>query len=134
MKTVYKISMMCLLAVFLGSCASQTGGTASADKDKPAKDYSSYTNMADVLRSVGGIQVSGYGQNVTVTLRGVNTFTGDTQPLYVVNKIPMGTDYGLINQIAPQDIDDIRVLKGTYAINRYGNLGRNGAILITTEK
>ncbi|MDQ8003558.1 MAG: SusC/RagA family TonB-linked outer membrane protein [Pedobacter sp.] len=85
-----------------------------------------------------------------VVIRGATSITGNNQPLYVVDGIPMdnsnygqvGTDqYGAgvdmgdaISAINPDDIESISVLKGPAAAALYGSLAGNGVILITTKK
>ena len=51
------------------------------------------------------------------------------EPLYVVD----GKITKLINQVPPQDIESIDVLKGPSAIANYGTMGKNGVVLITTK-
>lgn len=84
-------------------------------------------NMGSLLSGqVAGLQVSnppGMLQGPKFSLRGKN-------PLIIVDNIPVDTDF---YDIAPEDIADINVLKGTSASALYGSRGRNGAILITTK-
>jgi len=89
-----------------------------------------------------------------VIIRGNTSITGNNQPLYVIDGIPMdnsnygqvgngmyagGTDLGVdmgdaISAINPDDIDKISVLKGPAASALYGSMAANGVILITTKK
>ncbi|KAA8476596.1 TonB-linked SusC/RagA family outer membrane protein [Arcticibacter tournemirensis] len=85
-----------------------------------------------------------------VIIRGNTTVTGNNQPLYVVDGIPIdnsnyggtgsgmyaqGYDFGdAISAINPDDIDKISVLKGPSASALYGARAANGVILITTKK
>jgi TonB-linked SusC/RagA family outer membrane protein len=85
-----------------------------------------------------------------VIIRGNTSVTGDNQPLYVIDGIPMdnsnygstgggkfadGFDLGdAISAINPDDIDKISVLKGPSASALYGSSAANGVILITTKK
>ena len=85
-----------------------------------------------------------------VIIRGSTTVTGNNQPLYVIDGIPMdnsnyggagsgqyagGLDMGdAISAINPDDIDKITVLKGASASALYGSRAGNGVILITTKK
>ena len=86
------------------------------------------------------------GGTTRFTIRGNNNITGDNQPLIVVDNVPIANDPGLtdigrgkdwgsaINNINPNDIEDITVLKGPTASALYGSRGGNGVILITTKK
>lgn len=88
--------------------------------------------------------LSGSGTNITI--RGVSTITGSSQPLFVVDGVPFNSNtntnasfvYG--NQtpsrfldLDPNNIENISVLKGLSATTLYGELGRNGVILVTTK-
>ncbi|OYU57123.1 MAG: SusC/RagA family TonB-linked outer membrane protein [Chitinophagaceae bacterium BSSC1] len=88
--------------------------------------------------------LSGSGTNIVI--RGVNTINGSSQPLFVVDGVPFdgGTNtqasfvYG--NQTSsrfldldPNNIESVDVLKGLSATTMYGELGRNGVILVTTK-
>ena len=85
-----------------------------------------------------------------VIIRGNTSITGNNQPLYVVDGVPIdnsnygqvgggkyssGFDFGdAISAINPDDIDKISVLKGPSASALYGSRAGNGVILITTKK
>jgi len=85
-----------------------------------------------------------------VIIRGNTSITGNNQPLYVIDGIPMdnsnygqvgsttyagGVDMGdAISAINPDDVDKISVLKGPSAAALYGSSAANGVILITTKK
>jgi TonB-linked SusC/RagA family outer membrane protein len=108
-------------------------------------------NLGNALTGrVAGVSSSGPltgpGGSSRVLIRGNNSLTGDGQPLYVVNGIPMnntnlgsagmwgGADLGEgLSSINPDDIEEISVLKGAAAAALYGQLARNGVVLITTK-
>lgn len=90
--------------------------------------------------------LTGPGGSSKVIIRGINSLTGDNQPLYVVNGIPLsnnnfgsagmwgGADLGEgLSSINPDDIEEITVLKGGAAAALYGQIAKNGVILITTK-
>ncbi len=103
---------------------------------------------------VAGVNVSGVatGPNgaTNVVIRGITSMTGSSQPLYVLNGIPLvnnnynttdivsgygGKDGGDgIGDINADDIESLSVLKGAAATALYGYRGANGVILITTKK
>ncbi|GAA3617618.1 SusC/RagA family TonB-linked outer membrane protein [Flavivirga amylovorans] len=70
------------------------------------------------------------GSALGITIRGNLSLTGDNQALIVIDNVPSSA--GLIN-VDPNDIKNITVLKGLNAAVLYGNLGRNGVILIETK-
>ncbi|MFY0653486.1 MAG: SusC/RagA family TonB-linked outer membrane protein [Cyclobacteriaceae bacterium] len=86
-----------------------------------------------------------------VVIRGVSSVTGNNQPLYVIDGIPLDNtsgdddvsvwngggdiDYGdPLSQINPDDIESVEVLKGANGSALYGSRAANGVILITTKK
>ena len=85
-----------------------------------------------------------------VLIRGNTTISGNNQPLYVVDGVPIdnsnyggvgggkyasGQDFGdAISAINPDDVDKITVLKGPSASALYGGRAGNGVILITTKR
>lgn len=113
------------------------------------------TNAVSALSGkVAGLQVISSGGNMggssRVLLRGINSIAGNNQPLYVIDGTPIdntdlnttatingsaGKDVGnLIQDINPDDIQNITVLKGPSAAALYGARAANGAIIITTKK
>ena len=77
-------------------------------------------------------QVNGSpGASSSIRIRGINSITASSEPLYVVDGLLGGGDLSTIN---PSDIADISVLKDASATAIYGSRGANGVILITTKK
>jgi TonB-dependent SusC/RagA subfamily outer membrane receptor len=109
------------------------------------------TNVADLLTGkVAGIQVTNssgsVGSSTRVQLRGINSLKGNTQPLYVIDGVPIdnenfgnassfgGVDVPTgISDINPDDIESITVLKGPAASALYGVRASNGVIVIKTK-
>ena len=90
---------------------------------------------------------SGAGGSTKAVLRGDKSLMGLSEPLYVIDGIPMvnnkggqpgsygGTDGGDgLSQINPADIESMNILKGANASILYGSQGANGVVLITTKK
>jgi TonB-linked SusC/RagA family outer membrane protein len=88
--------------------------------------------------------LSGSGTNILI--RGVSTINGNSTPLFVVDGVPFDastnaqSDFRFGNQtssrfldIDPNNIESVSVLRGLSATTLYGELGRNGVILITTK-
>ncbi|WP_187261612.1 SusC/RagA family TonB-linked outer membrane protein [Pontibacter beigongshangensis] len=78
------------------------------------------------------------GETPSVSIRGNRSLTADNGPLYVVDGIPIVAALGVtsfsINDIHPNDIASVEVLKDASATAIYGSRGANGVILITTKK
>lgn len=113
--------------------------------------FSKVSPMQALSGQVAGLNISssgsGAGGSAKVTIRGTNSLTGSNEPLYVIDGVPLdnsggasgaqygGTDYGnAANNINPDDIESISVLKGGAAAALYGSRGQNGVIMITTKK
>ncbi|MFB0904199.1 MAG: SusC/RagA family TonB-linked outer membrane protein [Nonlabens sp.] len=113
---------------------------------------SSQTNVADALKGkVAGVTISSAstdpGASSGVIIRGFSSLTGNNQPLYVVDGIPInngssfssslsgGYDFGRgSGDINPEDIETMSILKGAAATALYGSRAASGVILITTKK
>ncbi|WP_158594606.1 SusC/RagA family TonB-linked outer membrane protein [Ulvibacterium marinum] len=70
------------------------------------------------------------GGGIKVRIRGVNSITGNNDPLVVVDGI-IGGDLSTLN---PNDIENLQVLKDASATAIYGVRGSNGVILVSTKK
>ena len=70
------------------------------------------------------------GAGTRVRIRGIGTIA-NSNPLYVVDGVPVGND---INYLAPSDIESIDVLKDAASAAIYGSRGANGVVLVTTRK
>ena len=110
------------------------------------------TNVINSMAGrVAGLVVSGTASGPSgssrVMLRGATEMTGNNQPLYVVDGVPLdntnfgsaGTNGGYdlgdgISSINPDDIESMTVLKGPAASALYGSRASHGVILITTKK
>lgn len=72
------------------------------------------------------------GSAAAVTIRGVNSISSGTTPLYVVDGVPVAaTQFASMN---PNDFETVSVLKDASATSLYGSRGANGVIVITTKK
>lgn len=116
-------------------------------------------NMITALAGkAAGVQInknsSGIGGSAKVSLRGIRSASGDNQPLYVIDGVPMlniGTEQAYsaiggtanagnrdggdgISNLNPEDVESISILKGAPAVALYGSQAANGVILITTKK
>ncbi|MFH5834268.1 SusC/RagA family TonB-linked outer membrane protein [Halalkalibaculum sp. DA3122] len=98
-------------------------------------DQSLSGQMAGVrVRTSNGIP----GGGPQIKIRGIAAVGAGSDPLYVVDGFPLPTSSDQIsnpiNDIAPQDIESITVLKDASATAIYGSRGANGVVLITTKK
>ncbi|HEX3009293.1 MAG TPA: TonB-dependent receptor [Bacteroidales bacterium] len=89
------------------------------------------TSLAGRLAGVFAVQNSGEPgyDGATFWIRGVNTFTGNTNPLVLVDNVERDLD-----DVDPEEIADFTILKDATATAVYGVRGANGVVLITTKK
>lgn len=94
--------------------------------------------MQAVQGSVSGINISQTssipGEGPSMLVRGGGSITASTAPYVVVDGIPISKMDGSINDINPNDIASIEILKDASAVAIYGMNGANGVILITTKR
>ena len=111
--------------------------------------YSKEQNVIGSLAGkVAGVQVTGssgasMGGTQTIKIRGINSLSGEGQPLIVVDGTPIsnqnfagagGADFGNLSQdINTSDIKSVNVLKGPAASALYGIRGQYGVVMITTK-
>lgn len=103
----------------------------------------------DLLQGrAAGVQMTGtsgvVGSRANIRIRGVASITGGGEPLFVVDGVPLndGTysnGFGAqslnpLQDLNPNDIENISVLKDASAVAIYGSRGANGVIIITTKK
>ena len=132
-------------------------GYAVADvkSDELLKSRGGLTNpINSLVGKVSGLQISGSSGNIggssKILIRGAKSISGNNQPLFVIDGVPIegtdfnttnaargggGYDYGnLIQDINPDDIESISVLKGPNASALYGSRATNGVVMIITKK
>lgn len=139
--------------------------TVTALGFKKAKDQSAFSNSsvkgATVQKSgeanlINGLASKTAGVNITRTtgdpgagayilIRGQSTIGGGTQPLIVVDGIPISNstlgsnvagvaEQSRLNDLNPNDIETFEILKGAAAASLWGTRAANGVIMITTKK
>lgn len=122
-------------------------GYARQNVDPTSMTEARGSSLLDMLAGkVAGMQIisgGGPGASTRVILRGNNSLTGNNQPLFVIDGIPVlngsgengDLDFGSpVNNINPDEVENIEVLKGANAAALYGSDAANGVILITTKK
>jgi iron complex outermembrane receptor protein len=97
-----------------------------------------------IQSKVAGVQVvesNEPGGGVNLRIRGPTSWTASSEPLYVVDGVPLGTGSGAglsagrdaLNFLNPSDIQDITVLRDASAAAIYGTNAANGVVIITTK-
>lgn len=110
-------------------------GAVSVVGAKEIEDRPVTSATAALEGNAPGVQVNNTvgqpGSEPSVRIRGFSSVTGNNDPLYVVDGVPWDTG---INDLNPQDIESMSVLKDAASCALYGNKGSNGVILITTKR
>ncbi len=131
----------------LGYAVSTLGGAELLK----ARDPNVLNSMAGKVAGVRISQQSGtVGGSTRVMIRGANSLTSASEPLFVVDGMPIsnssfgnsetdivtgGVDVGnRAGDLNPDDIESMTVLKGAAASALYGSRARNGVIVITTKR
>lgn len=103
-----------------------------------AKDIENkgYTSVGDILRgAMAGVStrnVSGKpGVYPEIRVRGLNSLYGDMNPIWVVDGVPFA---GNLNDIDPEEIESITVLKDAAATAIYGSQAANGVIVVQRKR
>ncbi|WP_400263159.1 SusC/RagA family TonB-linked outer membrane protein [Sphingobacterium sp. SG20118] len=114
-----------------------TGSVASVPKDRLSKIP--VTNVMQAIQgAVSNVTVSQAssipGDAPSVQVRGKNSINATSEPYLVVDGIPLSRTDGSINDINPNDIESVEILKDPSAVAIYGVNGSNGVILITTKR
>lgn len=130
----------------MASSYSRVKGTAITDSGENSilKGLSGKASGVSIVSSSGEPGSSAY-----IQIRGQNSITGSTQPLFVIDGIPVSNDeiaggdgtgtadvgqQSRLNDINPSDIESVQILKGVSAAALWGYRAANGVVLIKTKK
>lgn len=124
--------------------------TVKSDDLVAAKSGSVMTGLTGKVAGVNITNAGGTGSSQKVIVRGISSFDAN-QPLYVVDGVPIMNDFSgsgteltalnntvdfgnAANDINPEDVESVTVLKGASATALYGSRAANGVIMITTKR
>ncbi len=136
-------------------------GYAVSEVGQESLESRSTGDVGRVLNGkVAGLQITNQsglaGSGTNVVIRGLSSFSGSNQALFIVDGVPFNAGTNAVSSstnnndnrnsflegnsgssrfldLDPNSIESVNVLKGLAAANLYGSLGRNGVILITTK-
>ena len=115
---------------------------------KDIAQSSSAQTLQALQGKISGVQIiptdGSLSSGMTFRIRGVNSITGGTQPLFVIDGVSMPTqqitneDTETVNNpllgLNPNDIESMEILKDAAAAAIYGAKGANGVVIITTKR
>ncbi|MBR2229053.1 MAG: SusC/RagA family TonB-linked outer membrane protein [Prevotella sp.] len=127
-------------ASFTGSASLMKEKDMSAEKGSLVKSLEGKVAGVRVGSAIGD---PGADQNILI--RGIGSINGSTQPLYVIDGVPMLANsegymsssiksQSILASINPNDIESMTILKDAAAASLYGSRAANGVIIITTKK
>jgi len=127
-------------------------GYATSSVGEEALEQRAEGDVARVLAGkASGVQITAgggmSGSATSVTIRGLSSFSGSNQALFIVDGVPFSNDTNnngnnflsgntgssRFLDLDPNNIANIEILKGLAATTLYGTLGKNGVILVTTK-
>ena len=123
-----------------------TGAVASVNGEDLLVKAAPTTALSNALQGkAAGVEVlvnSGIpGSGASVHIRGTNSISANSEPLYVIDGIPamQGTSsddptFNPISQLNPDDVESVEILKDASATAVYGSRGANGVVLVTTRR
>lgn len=114
-----------------------TGSVTSIPKDRLGK--------LPITNALQAVQGAAAGVTITQTssipgdapdalVRGQNSINANSGPYIVVDGVPLSKSGGTLNDINPNDIESMEILKDASATAIYGTNGANGVILVTTKR
>ncbi|OKS84935.1 SusC/RagA family TonB-linked outer membrane protein [Mucilaginibacter polytrichastri] len=114
-----------------------TGAVASVPKARLTE--LPVTNVLQAIEgAVAGVNISTSssvpGSQPAALIRGQNSINASSSPYVVVDGIPLSKTGGSLNDINPNDIASVEILKDASAVAIYGTNGSNGVILVTTKR
>ena len=142
-----------VVVIGYGGTANKLTTTGAISKVTAGEFKTTTVNTVDQIlqgrtAGVSVISTSGEpGADIIVNIRGINSISGNNQPLYVIDgfPVPPGSDAPSTNTagsgranglfgLNPNDIESIEVLKDAAATAIYGSRAANGVVLITTKR
>ena len=131
----------------------RSGSTASSINTTSIKSSGEPTLLNSLAGKASGVKIvranGDPGAGTNIQIRGANTIGGSTQPLVIVDGVPMSNDnlYGTgssraggvsqqsrINDINPEDVESVQILKGASAAAVWGSRAANGVLMITNKQ
>lgn len=123
-----------VVAIGYGSVKRSNITTSISNINSESIDNRPITSISEAfagqIAGVRAMNVNGKpGQDLNVVIRGTNSVTSGVEPLYIIDGIPTTT----VQDINPNDIESIEVLKDASATAIYGARGAGGIVIITSK-
>jgi TonB-linked SusC/RagA family outer membrane protein len=131
----------------------RAGSTSSSVSSTAIKTSGEAALLNSLAGKASGVKISRAngdpGAGTSIQIRGANTIGGSSQPLIIVDGVPLSNDnlYGSgssrsggvsqqsrLNDLNPEDVESVQVLKGASAAALWGSRAANGVLVITTKQ
>lgn len=140
---VHRIAGFLALGAIVGITGCSSSGEVVGDERATRDTAAVQIDDNDRLRArrvedllvgrVSGVRVQQSARGIRVIIRGQNSIVGSSEPLYVVDGMPIEAAPGrALIGLNPRDIESIRVLKDPVETSMYGMRGANGVVIIKT--
>lgn len=147
---VYEVDEVVVTALGISREAKSLGYSVTAVNSDVISESGSRSVLNALEGKVAGVNITSAsgapGASTRIMMRGVSSLTGSNQPLFIIDGVPVsnaqsgsssingGTDYGnKVNDLNPDDIESVSILKGASGAALYGSRAANGVIIITTK-
>ncbi len=147
---VYTVDEVVVTALGISRESKSLGYSVTAVNSEELTEGNNRSVLNALQGKVAGVNITSSsgapGASTRILVRGVSSLTGSNQPLFVIDGVPVnnsqsgsssingGTDFGnKANDLNPEDIESISVLKGASGTALYGSRAANGVIVITTK-
>ncbi|SOE24176.1 TonB-linked outer membrane protein, SusC/RagA family [Spirosomataceae bacterium TFI 002] len=126
-----------------------TSSTVGSSAIKTSGESAILNSLAGKAAGVKVVRANGDpGAGTSIQIRGANTIDGASQPLIIVDGVPLSNDnlYGnsstrsggvsqqsRLNDLNPEDVESVQILKGASAAALWGSRAANGVMVITTK-
>lgn len=131
----------------------RSGSTSSSISSNAIRTSGETSVLNSLAGKASGVKIARAngdpGAGVNIQIRGANTIGGSAQPLVIVDGVPLSNEnlYGSgssrsggvsqqsrLNDLNPEDIESVQVLKGASAAALWGSRAANGVLVITTKQ
>ncbi|GHB64528.1 SusC/RagA family TonB-linked outer membrane protein [Persicitalea jodogahamensis] len=131
----------------------RSGSTSSTVTSQAIKTTGEVGILNSLAGKASGVKIARAngdpGAGTSIQIRGANTIGGSSQPLVIVDGVPISNDnlYGSgssraggvsqqsrLNDLNPEDVESVQVLKGASAAALWGSRAANGVLVITTKQ
>ncbi len=131
-----KTSLFAIACMLLVSSCYTSEKAIQNDKDENMVDANvqGMRQLIDYIRVQPGVEVRGGASNPIAVIRGAKSFSGENEPIYVVDGVIVGNSYReAVSSVDIFNIERVMVITPPRA-GKYGARGQDGVIEITTKK